>query len=89
VASVEFEKLFGKQPRYQSTTNSYLKILTVPFPWPDRATGPMAGSTLNPWHYVSSNPTNNPASYDLWAEFVDGKKLKTICNWAREVLEKP
>ena len=23
----------------------------------------------NPWHYNSSDPTNNPGKFDLWAEF--------------------
>lgn len=27
------------------------------------------GNGCNPWHYNSSNPTNNPGKYDLWAEF--------------------
>jgi prepilin-type N-terminal cleavage/methylation domain-containing protein len=66
-----------------------LKILTVPFPWPDQSNGPIPGTTINPYRYVSTNPTNNPGSFDLWAEFVDGKKVKIICNWTKEILERP
>ena len=40
------------------------------------------GSITNPWHYNSHNPTNNPDSYDLWAEILIGRKTNTICNWS-------
>ena len=33
----------------------------------------MLGSN-NPWHYNVTDPTNNPDSYDLWAEFQVGKQ---------------
>jgi prepilin-type N-terminal cleavage/methylation domain-containing protein len=36
---------------------------------------------VNPWRYVSTHPTNNPTSYDLWAEYPAGKELKRIGNW--------
>ena len=36
---------------------------------------------LNPWRYVSSNPTNNPGSFDLWAEIVVKGQKKIIGNW--------
>ena len=29
---------------------------------------------LNPWRYNSSNPTNNPGSYDLWIQLVIARK---------------
>ena len=35
---------------------------------------------LNPWHYVSSHPTNNPASYDLWVDIFLGGKLYHVSN---------
>ncbi len=37
----------------------------------------------NTWHYNSKNPTNNPNSYDLWAEIVVGDKTNIIGNWKR------
>ena len=43
---------------------------------------------VNPWRYVSTNPTNNPDSFDLWAEFVEGGKIKVICNWSKDVLDR-
>lgn len=39
---------------------------------------------INPWRYNSSNPTNNPGEFDLWAEFVIGNELVTIGNWQDE-----
>jgi hypothetical protein len=41
---------------------------------------------LNPWRYNSSNPTNNPGSYDLWIQLVIGGKSNLICNWSKQVL---
>ena len=38
---------------------------------------------LNPWRYVSSNPTNNPSSFDLWAEYWQGNNKIVIGNWKR------
>jgi len=43
---------------------------------------------VNPWRYVKTNPTNNPDSFDLWAEFVEGGKIKVICNWSKDVLDR-
>lgn len=36
---------------------------------------------LNPWRYVSSNPTNNPGKFDLWAEYIENNQKKIIGNW--------
>jgi prepilin-type N-terminal cleavage/methylation domain-containing protein len=35
----------------------------------------------NTWRYVSTSPTNNPDTFDLWAEIVIGKETKRIGNW--------
>ena len=37
--------------------------------------------TVNPWRYNSSNPSNNPNSYDLWAEIRVGDETIIIGNW--------
>lgn len=44
--------------------------------------------TVNPWRYVSTNPTNNPTTYDLWAEVPvrdkdtpGGYRMRIIGNW--------
>jgi len=47
------------------------------------STPPVAGSPgLNPWRYVSTNPTNNPASFDLWVDVLIGGKTNRISNWS-------
>jgi len=62
-----------------------LQVLVVPIEWPaNRPDQPTGVRGLNPWHYVSSEPTNNPASFDLWAEYPDGGKIKMICNWSKD-----
>lgn len=35
----------------------------------------------SPWNYRSTNPTNNPGSYDLWIDLVAGGKTNRIANW--------
>ncbi len=42
------------------------------------------GRKLNPWRYVSSNPTNNSKTYDLWIDVFIGSKTNRICNWREE-----
>jgi prepilin-type N-terminal cleavage/methylation domain-containing protein len=39
--------------------------------------------------YVSSNPTNNPNSYDLWVDVLIGGKTYRISNWTKEVVAVP
>lgn len=69
--------------------------LVVPVAWPVRnaknyeppfknySTDP-AVLAINPWHYNSTNPTNNPGEFDLWADIVVGDDLITIGNWKEE-----
>jgi prepilin-type N-terminal cleavage/methylation domain-containing protein len=39
--------------------------------------------------YVSSNPTNNPNSYDLWVDFIINGKTNRACNWTKEIVTLP
>jgi hypothetical protein len=39
---------------------------------------------VNPWRYNSSNPTNNPGSYDLWIQLSIGGTKYLICNWSSQ-----
>jgi prepilin-type N-terminal cleavage/methylation domain-containing protein len=41
---------------------------------------------VNPVCYVSSNPTNNPNSYDLWIDMVLSGKTQRVCNWSPETI---
>jgi len=44
------------------------------------------GLKINPWRYNSSNPTNNPGSYDLWIDVMVGSVTNRICNWSKTPL---
>ena len=66
------------------TTNGHTAtLLLVGVPWPaNDPNQPLPGNPgLNPWHYVSSRPLQNPNSYDLWATIKAGKQIVTIGNW--------
>lgn len=39
---------------------------------------------LNPFRYVSTNPTNNPKSFDLWIDIIVQGKTNRICNWSED-----
>ena len=59
-----------------------LDALSVPLPGPtDLPSFDDDDRPINTWRYVSTKPTNNPASYDLWAEVVIGGKVHIIGNW--------
>ena len=62
-----------------------LEVFTTALPWPKNDPNPPVpqNPTLNPWRYVSTNPTNNPSSYDLWVEYYRGKEKITLGNWKR------
>jgi prepilin-type N-terminal cleavage/methylation domain-containing protein len=67
-------------------TNPTVEILVTPVDWPTNrpqfpAPMPQVVGWVNPWRYVSTKPTNNPRSFDLWAEIVIGKERKVIGNW--------
>ena len=62
-----------------------LKVLACSVPWPANATfQPTTTLELNPWRYVSSNPTNNPGSYDLWVDVLIAGKTYRIGNWSQQ-----
>jgi prepilin-type N-terminal cleavage/methylation domain-containing protein len=44
------------------------------------------GAKINPWRYNSSNPTNNPNSYDLWVDVLVSGKTNRISNWSKDVI---
>ena len=91
-----FISLKASQRRAISRQSPEIEVLAVSLDWPNdpRFPPPFNYSTdpqirrVNPWRYVSTNPTNNPDSFDLWAEFVEGGKSKVICNWSKDVLDR-
>jgi len=63
------------------------RILVCSVPWPkDNPYQPVPSTLalpgLNPWRYISSNPTNNPSSFDLWVDVIINGKTNRISNWS-------
>jgi prepilin-type N-terminal cleavage/methylation domain-containing protein len=65
--------------------NPLIKVLVCSVQWPEGSSSqPISGTTLNPWRYVSTHPTNNTGSYDLWVDLVIGKKIYRVSNWNKK-----
>jgi prepilin-type N-terminal cleavage/methylation domain-containing protein len=77
--------LQDRQVRPFDAKQPLVKILVCSEELPSAsASAPIPGTRINPWRYVSSHPTNNPGSYDLWVDVVVGGKTYRIGNWSRE-----
>jgi len=44
----------------------------------------VSGVQVNPWHYVSTNPTNNQNEFDLWMDVEWRGKTNRISNWTKD-----
>jgi prepilin-type N-terminal cleavage/methylation domain-containing protein len=76
------------KPNQMGTTTSHgvpVTILITADGGPDVTYMPLGQSGINPWRYNSSNPTNNPGSYDLWVQLSIAGKTNLICNWSKQV----
>jgi prepilin-type N-terminal cleavage/methylation domain-containing protein len=81
-----------KSSQYQRIreTPYAVDVLAVPVPGPARWAIKFTSTTVNPWLYVSTSPTNNPDRYDLWTEVVIGGKTIRFSNWEKDpVVESP
>ncbi len=66
---------------------SNIRLLACSVKWSDNNTSPISTNPgLNPWRYVSSNPTNNPGEFDLWVDILVGGKTNRISNWSDKPL---
>ncbi len=76
---------------YYPVTNTYggnsvaTTVLITSVGGPDDAYKPLGTSALNPFRYNSTNPTNNPGSYDLWIDLRINGQTNRISNWSRQV----
>ncbi len=61
------------KPERTQLLNGGARVIVTPYRAPN--------GDYVPWSYNSSNPTNNPGSYDLWAEVTFGGKTIIIGNW--------
>ena len=92
----QFASLKSEQHKPIVKSPVEVEVLTVPVDWPLKKSGlpppfnspDPAVQRINPWRYVCTQPTNNPATFDLWAEYVEGGKVRVICNWSKDVLER-
>jgi type II secretory pathway pseudopilin PulG len=81
------------KPSQVATLVSGIKILVGSVGWePNRPwqpvavtpAGPAPKPGLNPFCYVSTDPTNNPKSFDLWIDIMVQGKTNRICNWSED-----
>jgi prepilin-type N-terminal cleavage/methylation domain-containing protein len=65
-------------------TNNAMLVCSIAWPanLPPSSWPVPTGAGLNPWRYVSSSPTNNPNSYDLWVDIIIAGKTNRISNWS-------
>jgi prepilin-type N-terminal cleavage/methylation domain-containing protein len=85
-----------KQGQYADITVNGVaaRILTCSIPWTGNSSHPglsakpgfsaVSPPTANPFRYNSSNPVNNPSSFDLSVDVMIGGKTNRISNWSRD-----
>jgi prepilin-type N-terminal cleavage/methylation domain-containing protein len=66
-----------------------VKILVCSVPWPQELSPPVMekNPSMNPFRYISSHPTNNTGSYDLWVDLYIGGKTNRVCNWSTQPIK--
>lgn len=69
-------QLRAKQAVVPNSSQPFITILSC-------SAGMLPGTNINPWHYVSSNPTHNVGSYDLWVDLVVGGRTFQVNNWSK------
>ncbi len=78
--ATEFLKQLKPNQYFQIATN--VRVLTCSVIWPvDKGEIITGVPTANPWRYVSTGPTNNHDSYDLWVDISIANKTYRISNW--------
>jgi prepilin-type N-terminal cleavage/methylation domain-containing protein len=73
------------KPNQYGTNAAGIRLLACSVVWPVERGQAVAGvDLLNPWRYVSTGPTNNHDSYDLWVDVVIDGKTNRISNWSEK-----
>jgi len=83
------KNLTSKQVGPLDPANPLINVLVCSVQLPTGSSSPISGTTLNPWCYVSSHPTHNTGSYDLWVDLVLGGKTYRISNWSTQPEDNP
>jgi prepilin-type N-terminal cleavage/methylation domain-containing protein len=88
-AGTFINNLTANQIGSYDATNSQVKFLVCSVPWPrEKTPAPIpTNPDLNPFCYVSSHPTNNATSYDLWVDVVYKGKTNRVCNWSTQPIK--
>jgi prepilin-type N-terminal cleavage/methylation domain-containing protein len=87
-ASTFIDNLTPNQVGQLDPTKPLVKILVCSVDWPaEKTPPPISGTTLNPWRYTSSHPTNNAGTYDLWVDVVIGNKTNRVSNWSTQPIQ--
>ena len=92
-SAVNFLKT-GLRPNQVSLLSNGANLLVCSVPWespdPTNVIVPSPPAPpfpkINPWRYVSTNPTNNPGRYDLWVDLYLRGKIYRVNNWSKEPL---
>jgi len=72
--------------------NNSINILVCSVPWehpnPTNVVVPSPPAPpypkINPWRYVSTSPTNNSSTYDLWVDLYVRGRIYRVNNWSKE-----
>jgi hypothetical protein len=80
------------KPNQSGEIASGIKLLVCSVGWTGpQGTSPIpippalpSAASLAPWQYVSSSPTNNPNSYDLWVDLYMDGKTNRFSNWSKQ-----
>ena len=76
------------RPDQVATLPQGQKAIVTSLRWPDghpyQPVPGLAYKGINPWRYNSSNPTNNPGTYDLWVDVIIDGKTNRFGNWSKE-----
>lgn len=95
VARNYLPQLRSSQLATNNTTGAAILVYSGGGTDPTNTYNPLSGYTsfsgvgVNPWRYNSSNPTNNPGSYDLYVQIVMGGTSNLVCNWSSKVQMAP
>jgi prepilin-type N-terminal cleavage/methylation domain-containing protein len=65
---------------------SGIKLLVGSVGWDVPSSAPIPPTNLNPFRYVSTDPTNNPGKFDLWIDILVQGKTNRVCNWSDDVI---
>ena len=63
-----------------------IKLLVGSVGWDVPSSAPIQGTNLDPFRYVSTDPTNNPGKFDLWIDILVQGKTNRVCNWSDDVI---